>query len=49
MLKPNGKEDVNDITSVKIGALNKRHMLLGYEDGRVLIADVEDPTLVLLE
>jgi hypothetical protein len=40
---------VNGVTCLKIGNLNRRHLLLGYKDGRVLIVDVDNPKTRILE
>ena len=37
------------MTCLKIGKLNRRHLLLGYKDGRVLIVDVDNPETRIFE
>jgi hypothetical protein len=34
---------------LRIGKLNRRHMMLGFKDGTVQVIDVENPKTILLE
>jgi hypothetical protein len=46
---PGGEKYVNDLSCFKIGQINRRHMLCGFNDGTVKVIDTANPRTVLLE
>jgi hypothetical protein len=48
-MRPGGERYVNDLSCLKVGVLNRRHMLLGFNDGNVKVIDTDRPRSILLE